>query len=82
MLHLSLPFNFGFHLAAVKLGPFHTFHDIPFKRADELCFTDTSVSVLRQQLVTRLSLEAQCSDSQVGLFRLPCGLQSESSSLA
>ena len=41
-----------------------------------------SVSVLWQQMVTGPSLETQGSDSQVVAFRLPCGLQSESSSLA
>lgn len=39
------------------------------------------VLVLHQQMVTWLSLEAQCSDSQVVVFELPRSLQSESSSL-
>lgn len=83
ILHLSLPFNFGFHLAAVTSGPFPAFHMIlPLKGLMNFSLQTPSVSVLRQQMVTGPSLEAQGSDSQVVAFRLPCGLQSESSSLA
>lgn len=66
-----MPFNFGFHLAAVKLGPLILSSDTPFKRAGELCFTDISVSVLRQQVVTGLESRLGAPDSQVVLFRLP-----------
>lgn len=82
ILHLSCLLTLAFTLQQSNWDLQYFPSDTPFKRADELCFTDISVSVLRQQVVTGLSLEAECSDSQVVLFRLPCGLQSESSSLA
>lgn len=81
---LSLFFNFGYDVFALQKSNWSFLWfpcDTPFKRLMNFASQIPGVLVLHQQMVTWLSLEAQCSDSQVVVFELPRSLQSESSSL-